>query len=208
MGDYDNDDNDDEMQEDDDESGSPPWRRGRRTKMGSTGGCNHARRSENGDGMAGGSGEAASGNTQGMDWAAQGTERTRTPKRDVDGQAREVQHEVPGQSQQAREAQQLAETAMEQARAARREARRQRGLDMLRGQVQIEKNNEIERRQKEAGCNVVKDAQEWTPEQLAQNSKIVEQINKEFEQKAEERFATMSEEEIQQLLGDLDGPYW
>ncbi len=69
----------------------------------------------------------------------------------------------------------------------------------------MEKNAEIARRQQEAGFNVVECAQEWTPAQLEQSTKIIEPINKEFEERAEKKFAQMSEEELQQLLGE---PYW
>ncbi len=217
--DYDDGDDGDEMQEDDGDYGvdSPPWRRSQRRRMQEGGRIEHghAQRSSGEaattEGSAGGGGkETAGGDAQQMGWTTPGTERARADKRDAEGQSRSDRSAADEQSQQAREAQRAAEAAMEQARAAQREARRQRGLDKLRGQVQIEKNKEIERRQKEAGCNVVQDAQAWTAEQLDQNAKIVEQINKEYERKAEEKFAAMSEEEVQRLLGDhdADAPDW
>ncbi len=140
-----------------------------------------------------------------MDWAAHGTERTRAPKRGAEGDAREDDREVHGRSQQAREAQKRADEAAKLAADAKREARRQRALDKLRGQVQVEKNAEIARRQQAAGVNVIECAQEWTPEQLEQSTKLIEQINKEFEESAERKYAQMSEDEVLRLL---DEPGW
>ncbi len=218
----------------DDEDGAevdgdaPPWRRN--AGGGTAGRWNLAtRRRGEGRGCAREAGTAAAaastdGNGTGaaevaeMDWATQGTERTRAPKRGLEGNAMDAmrcdamrcdamgdERECNGQSQQAREAQRRADEAAELAADAKREARRQRALDLLRGKVQVEKNAEIARRQQAAGYNVVECAQEWTPEQLEQSAKLIEQINKEFEARAEQKVAQMSEDELLRLL---DEPGW
>ncbi len=110
-------------------------------------------------------------------------------------------------SQQARDAQRAHELAMENARAAELESRRQKAMDKIRGQVQVEKNREAERRQKEAGINTLDQAAVSTPEQLQQNEAILEQLNKEFENAAEKRWAQLSEQEQQRLLEEASA-YW
>ncbi len=177
----------------------PPWRR--QAGGGKAGRwSNAARRQGGGNEDTPSAGAAAAADGSAMDWATQGTERTRAPKRGATGEAREASGETQGPSQQAREAQQLADEAAVRAAAAQKEARRQRALDKLRGQVQVEKNAEIARRQQEAGVNVVECAQEWTPQQLEQNTKLIEQINKEYEERAERKLAQMSEDEVLRLL--------
>ncbi len=205
----------DDADGDADDGDAPPWRRS--AGGGKTGRWNLAtRRRGEGKGCrleAGAAAAAAAAATacsngagaageSTMDWAAQGTERTRAPKRGIEGDAGDDDREVQGQSQQAREAQRRAEEAARLAADARQEARRQKALDRLRGQVQVEKNAEIARRQQAAGVNVVECAQEWTPEQLEQSTKLIEQINKEFEARAEQKVAQMSEDELLRLLDE------
>ncbi len=196
--------------ENEDDDNTPPWRRG--DGGGKTGRWSPAtrRRSEHGGGAVGaaaatatatGTDGAGAADGSAMEWAAQGTERTRAPKRGADGDNVETQ----GPSQQARDAQRRADDAVKLAAEARREARKQKALDKLRGQVQVEKNAEIARRQQAAGVNVVECAQEWTSEQLEQNTKLIEQINREFEARTEQKLAQMSEDEVLRLL---DEPGW
>ncbi len=197
-------DEDDEEWEGEEAGDVPPWRR--QAGGGKAGRwSNAARRQGGGNEGTPSAGAAAAADESAMDWATQGTERTRAPKRGATGEAREASRETQGPSQQAREAQQLADEAAVRAAAAQKEARRQRALDKLRGQVQVEKNAEIARRQQEAGVNVVECAQEWTPQQLEQNTKLIEQINKEYEERAERKLAQMSEDEVLRLLEE---PGW
>ncbi len=212
---YDEDEMDDDK-DDEVDGDAPPWRRnagggkaGRwnpaTRRRGAGKGSGGAPAAETAAAAAACANGAAAAGTDAMDWAAQNTERTRAPKRGAEGDAREDDREVHGRSQQAREAQKRADEAAKLAADAKREARRQRALDKLRGQVQVEKNAEIARRQQAAGVNVIECAQEWTPEQLEQSTKLIEQINKEFEESAERKYAQMSEDEVLRLL---DEPGW
>ncbi len=98
-----------------------------------------------------------------------------------------------------------AAAAAEAAAAARRneaEARRVAAMDKLRAIVQVEKQRLIEAKQAEAGVQTLENAQAWTPEQLAEHTRQIEEINNGVEAEAERRFAQMSEEEKQKLLED------
>ncbi len=148
-----------------------------------------------------------------MQWAAEGTERGRNPKRGIEGQAKLDEAAAAGGapvapaagkpecSPQSRAAQKAREEAAAQLRAAELAARHQRALDHLRGRVQVEKARLLEDKQKEAGVGTLDVASSSTPEELDRYTKIIEQHNKDVEAEVERRYAQMSDVEKAELLG-------
>ncbi len=180
---------------------------------------NASGRSREGEQQAGdGSADATSDALAPMQWAAEGTERERKPKRGIEGEAKvdgaaaaggtpatSAAHK-PECSPQTKAAQKAREEAAAQLRAAELAAKHQRALDHLRGRVQVEKARLLEDKQKEAGVGTMDVASNSTPEQLDRYTKIIEQHNQDVEAEVERRYAQMSEVEKSELLENE--AYW
>ncbi len=93
-------------------------------------------------------------------------------------------------------------TAAAAAAEAKREERRRKGIDKLRGQLQMERERDLAARQQQAGIGTLEAAQTCSAQQLAQSEEQLAKYYSDTQAEAERRYALLSEEEQIELVGE------
>ncbi len=85
---------------------------------------------------------------------------------------------------------------------AQREERRRKGIDKLRGQLQLERERDLAAKQQQAGVGTLEAAQACTAQELAQSEEQLAKYYSDTLAEAERRYALLSEEQKYELVGE------
>ncbi len=117
-------------------------------------------------------------------------------------QGRDAQVEAGAEAARAAAAAEAEATAKAEAQ---REERRRKGIDKLRGQLQVERERDLAAKQQQAGIGTLEAAQACTAQQLAQSEEQLAKYYSDTLAEAERRYALLSEEQKYELI---DEKFW
>ncbi len=114
-------------------------------------------------------------------------------------QGRETRRETEAVATEAATAAEAGATAEAEAQ---REERRRKGIDKLRGQLQVERERDLAAKQQQAGIGTLEAAQACSAQQLAQSEEQLAKYYSDTQAEAERRYALLSEEQKYELVGE------